>query len=441
MFGFCVTAPRFKIAYTCLAVALLLGGCSLFDDEEKLEGERISLRSDPAATAGVVEEVPLPEIQTNAEWTQTNGTPSHYLGHLAGPAQPSQVWSADAGAGSSRDGAITSPPIVVSGTVYTLDAAAQLSAFDAGSGAERWSISLAPEGESGSEGFGGGIAADGGKIYAATGFGEMLAVNPSSGEILWRQSFGAPFRAAPGARDGVVVAVTRDNSAVAVDGADGKVRWRQRSATSDAGFLGGASPAFAGPLVILPYASGEIVAVQALTGRRLWSAVLSGGRMGTARAAITDVSGDPVLVGSYIVAANQSGRMLAIDARTGQRVWTRSVGSGAPLWGAGDTLFLVTDDAVLMRVSAQDGRTLWEKQLPAYTDPGDRQGAISYSTPVLVSGHLILTDSEGTIYSYDAKSGVGGEIGEISGGSGTGPVVANGTIYILSDGGMLYAYR
>ena len=62
-------------------------------------------------------------------------------------------------------------------------------------------------------------------------------------------------------------------------------------------------------------------------------------------------SGDPVMVGPYVVAANQSGRMLAIDARNGQRVWTRNLGSVAPIWAAGDTIFLVSDDAKLMRVS------------------------------------------------------------------------------------------
>ena len=61
----------------------------------------------------------------------------------------------------------------------------------------RAEVDLSPEGEKGKEGFGGGLAADGGMIFATTGFGEIIAVSATSGEILWRQSFGAPFRAAP----------------------------------------------------------------------------------------------------------------------------------------------------------------------------------------------------------------------------------------------------
>ena len=438
------TRPARSLALGLIALTALtaLTGCGWFDDEDILEGERIRLRPDPAVTAAAeAVAVPLPPARTNAEWTQTNGTASHNSGHLAGPGSLSRVWTGDAGEGSSDDGAITSAPIVVGGNIYTLDAAANVTSFNAGSGARHWRISLAPEGESGKEGFGGGLAAAGGTLFAATGFGEVLAINADSGEILWRQSFGAPFRAAPAAAQGLVVAVTRDNRAVGLDAATGRVRWRMQAASSDAGILGGASPAIAGRLVALPFASGELVGVDGGAGRRLWSAVLSGGRRGLARSAITDISGDPVVVGPYVVAANQSGRMIAIDSRNGQRVWTRNLGSVAPIWAAGDTIFLVSDDAKLMRLSVRDGRTLWFIQMPAYEDPEDFDDPISYSGPVLVGGRLLLTDNLGNLLSFDAVSGAAQAGARVDGGSLTGPVVANGTVYVLSDTGTLHAFR
>jgi outer membrane protein assembly factor BamB len=147
------------------------------------------------------------------------------------------------------------------------------------------------------------------------------------------------------------------------------------------------------------------------------------------------------MVGPYVIAANQSGRMIAIDGRSGQRVWTRNLGSASPIWAAGDTIFLVSDDAQLMRVSARNGDTLWANQMPAYGDPEDREDPISYSGPVLVSGKLLLTDSLGNLLSFDAQTGVAQPGARIDGGSLTGPVVANGTVYVLSDNGTLYAFR
>jgi outer membrane protein assembly factor BamB len=425
-----------------LIAASAVAGCSLFSDDEILEGERIRLRTAPAvAPSAEAVALPLPAAQTNAEWTQTNGASSHNIGHLAGPASLSRAWTADAGKGDSDEGAITSAPIILGGNIYTLDAGAELTSFDASSGSRNWRVSLAHEAEAGKEGFGGGLAADGGTIYAATGFGEVLAVSAASGEILWRQSFGAPFRAAPAAAGGLVVAVTRDNRAVGLDGATGKVRWRMQAASSDAGLLGGASPAISGRLVALPFASGELVGIDGGAGRRLWSAVLSGGRKGLARSAITDISGDPVVVGPFVIAANQSGRMIAIDGRSGQRVWTRNVGSASPIWAAGETVFMVSDTAEVMRISARDGSTLWATQMPAFKDQKDLKNPISYSGPVLVNGRLLLTDSRGNLLSFDALTGVEGSGAKIDGGSVTGPVVANGTVYVLSDNGTLYAFR
>jgi outer membrane protein assembly factor BamB len=416
----------------------VLLGCS---DDEVLEGERVRLRVAATPVQVATESVPLPPAQPNAEWTQTNGGPTHNLGHLAGPVGLSRAWTADAGRGSSNEGAITSAPIVVGGTVYTLDAAATLSAFSATSGARSWQVSLAPEGERGNEGFGGGLAAEGDTVYATTGFGEVLAVSAASGDIKWRESFGAPFRAAPAVSQGLVVAVTRDNRAVALSGATGDLRWRLQGASSDAGTLGGASPAIIRRLVILPYASGELVGVDGRRARRIWSAVLSGGHKGLARSAITDISGDPVVIEPLVIAANQSGRMIAVDGRNGQRVWTRNVGSAAPLWAAGETIFLVSDDAQLMRIAARDGRTIWSVQLPAYKDPDDRDNAISYSGPVLVNGRLLLTDSLGNLLAFDAQTGSTERGARVEGGSVTGPVVAGGTVYVLSDSGKLHAFR
>jgi outer membrane protein assembly factor BamB len=431
-----------RLALGLIALSAL-AGCGLFGgDEEILEGKRVRLRTAPVVAApSEATRLPLPAARTNAEWTQTNGTSSHNMGNLEGPVSLSRVWTSDAGKGSGDDGAITSAPIVVGGNIFTMDAGSALTSFSAVSGAQNWRIDLSPEGEKGREGFGGGLAADGGTIYAATGFGEVIALGAATGEILWRESFGAPFRAAPAAAKGLVVAVTRDNRAVGLDGATGKTRWRLQAATSEAGILGGASPAIAGQLVALPFASGGLVGVEGGSGRRLWSAVLSGGRKGLARSSITEISGDPVMVGPFVIAANQSGRMIAIDGRNGQRVWTRNLGSASPIWAAGETIFMVSDDAQLMRVSARSGDTLWANQMPAYGDPEDREDPISYSGPVLVNGRLLLTDSEGNLLSFDAQSGVEQPGEDVGSGSLTGPVVANGTVYVLSDNGTLYAFR
>ncbi len=427
-----------------LALVGVLSACSVFDDEERLSGERIRLRDQQKAegeTGTFAPATPIPAQVQNADWTQTNGRASHASGHLAAPSSLGLAWRIDAGSGTSDDSAITSAPIVVGGRVYVMDASARVRAYEASGGAAVWTADLAPEGEDGDEGFGGGLAAEGGQIFATTGFGEILSLASGSGEIVWRQKIGAPFRAAPAVANGTVVAVTRDNRALAVDARTGAIRWRLAGISGDAGLLGGASPAIQGDLVVLPYTSGEVIGAQLSQGRRIWSAVLGGARRGLARSSISDVTGDPVIAGRAVVAANQSGRIVAIDGQTGQRGWTRSIGSTGPLWAAGPSVFLTTDDSTLTRLSLQSGQTIWSTPLPAYEDPEDREDPIAYSGPVVAGGKVLVTDSLGSLLSFDPATGA--ELGAVplSGGSVTGPVVAGGTVYVLSDSGDLHAFR
>ncbi|MEM6486821.1 MAG: PQQ-binding-like beta-propeller repeat protein [Pseudomonadota bacterium] len=446
------TAPRLLLATAGLAA---LAGCSLLDGEERLEGERIRIRenradvvasSDSTALGFGLEGTaqggaPLPPPQPIDDWTQTNANATHNAGHLSGPTRLERVWTTDVGEGASDDGAITSAPIVVDGRVYALDAAASVTALDAGSGTERWRTALAPEGEDGSEGFGGGLAAAGGRLFATTGFGEVLALDPGSGEILWRTRTGAPIRSAPAAAGDSVVAVARDNRAFALDAATGEIRWRTQAASSGAALLGGASPALAGGGALIPFGSGELIAVELSTGRRAWSAVISGGRRGLARATIADVTGDPVVVGPFVVAANQAGRIVAVAGQNGRRAWTRSLGATGPIWAADNTLFLVTDAAQLVRLNAASGATVWSTDLPAFEDPEDREDPITYSGPVLVEGRILVTSSLGELLVFDGVAGQAVKTVELGGGSVTGPVVADGTVYVLTDDAVLEAYR
>ncbi|TVQ56307.1 MAG: hypothetical protein EA355_07640 [Rhodobacteraceae bacterium] len=429
-----------------LALMLAVAGCGLFDDSAPpLPGERIPIRQaapERLAPPDVAQQVAaLGPPTRNADWAQRNAVPTRAPGHLTGPAGFSEAWRVDAGGGASGAARITSGPVVSGGRVFTLDAASTVSAFDAASGARLWRQSLTPEGESARSGFGGGLAVAEGRVIASTGFGEALALSVSDGSILWRRRLGAPSRAAPAVEGGLAVVVTRDDTAFGLDVASGDVRWRAVGTVGGAGVLGGASPAMGGGLAILPFASGELVAVSAANGRRVWADALGGGRRSLARAAIADVSGDPVIAGFGVFASSHSGVLVAIDARSGRRGWAREIGTTSPVWPVGATLFLIDDTGRLMRLAAGTGETLWVTELPAYRDPARRRGVITYAGPVVASDRVWVTSSAGELLAFNPATGEPLGSAPIPGGSITGPVVANGVLYVLSDRGTLHAFR
>src|SRR5262249_15495930 len=146
--------------------------------ERKAVLQRESLRSD-AVAAG--RPMTLPPPQNNDSWTQPGGVATNAPGHLALASAPKHAWSVSVGSGSSFYGRVTASPIVYDGKVYTLDSAGQVSAISTAGGSVVWRSSTTPPNEKDWEGFGGGLAADGGRIYAATGFGTVVALDAQSG--------------------------------------------------------------------------------------------------------------------------------------------------------------------------------------------------------------------------------------------------------------------
>ncbi len=422
-------------------IALTLVACGA--DDEILQGERIPIRPtvEVSADPDRLPPVRLSKAITNTSWTHENGNARHHAGHLEGSFPLEPIWSVSAGRGASREGRITSGPIVADGRIYTIDAAAHVSAFGL-DGQRVWSRDLTLKGETRQSGFGGGVAYGNDTLVATTGFGEVIAMAPGTGEVLWRQELDAPVRAAPTVSGGVAYVVSRNDHAFAIDLKNGRIKWRIAGIEPSAGVVGGASPAIAGPLVVLPFASGEVVAALARNGRRAWTSVLAGGRRGLVRARLSDITGDPVVSGNTVYVANQSGRLVAVDRRSGDRLWSVNEGSLGPSLPIGGSLFFVTDEAKLKRLDARDGSELWSIDLPQYEDPEKRRSAFLHTSPVMMGGRLLVASGDGLLRSFDPTTGdelsataLGG------GGAAAQPAITNGHLYILARDGTLFAFK
>jgi outer membrane protein assembly factor BamB len=132
---------------------------------------------------------------------------------------------------------------------------------------------------------------------------------------------------------------------------------------------------------------------------------------------------------------------VAIDIRTGERVWTIDVGGTQRPWVAGDYLYVITDDAQVLCVRRADGRVRWIHQLDAYRNVKARKGSISWSGPVLVSDRLLILSSEGFALSMSPYTGdVLGQM-DIPDKAFIAPVVADNKVFILTDDGTLTALK
>lgn len=144
-----------------------------------------------------------------------------------------------------------------------------------------------------------------------------------------------------------------------------------------------ATPAVHGGRVYTMGATGVVNALDAGTGERIWS-----------RNAETDTgatrpgwgfAGSPLVVGDAVIVA-ASGRLIAYDLATGDPRWTRTTGGGgysSPHLATIDGVeqVLLASGGGVTGFSPGDGRVLWEHK---------GTGGVSILQPALVAGHDVL---------------------------------------------------
>ena len=430
-------------------MAMGLAGCDYIKEltgtkKIPLKGERIAVmryQRNLAPDPRIADlRVMLPPPVANRDWPQAGGFPSHAMHHLRIATGIGRAWSVDIGSGSSDERRMMSSPIVVGGLVFVVDVDFKVTAFDANTGNRVWTYETKIPDED-EDAFGGGLAYDGGRIFMTTGFGRLIALRARDGAELWQQKITGPVRAAPTAAGGRGFVVTIDNQLSAHDVETGKREWSHSGISEIAGLLGGSSPAVADDTLVVPYSSGEVFALRVANGRVTWSDNLIALRRVDALSTLAHIRGHPVIDRGLVYAMSHSGRLVAIDLRTGTRVWDRTIGGVETPWAAGNFVYVMSNEGELYCLTRRGGRVRWVRPLPRYEDPEDKDDPIKWFGPVLAGDRLVLAGSHGEALAISPYTGeVLGRI-DLPDNVSMAPVVAGDTLYFLTDDGDLVAYR
>lgn len=434
----------------CLVAVLTatVAGCAWFESfgsrKQPLPGERISilalernLEPDPRIADL---EVRLPRPYANEDWPQVGGYPSHAMHHLELSGPLKRVWSTSVGTGADSELRISAPPVAGDGLVFAMDAESRVSAYDMATGRRAWRVSLTPKKEDAGA-FGGGLAHDRGVLYASSGYGEVYALEARTGRFFWRTRIGIPLRTAPTVDGSRVFVISYDNQLHALNIEDGAVAWTHVGIPETAGLFGAASPASDAGLVVAPFSSGEIAALRSDTGRPAWTDSLVRTSRTSSLASINDINAGPVIDRGRVYVISYSGRMVAFDQRTGDRIWEQAIGGTQSPWVAGDFIYVVTTDSEVVCLSRRDGRIRWVQQLERYVNPDKKKDPIVWYGPVLASDRLILVSNHARAVSISPYTGEVLGAMKISDPASQPPIVVNNMLFFLTDGGTLVALK
>ena len=386
--------------------------------------------------------VTVPPAQALTDWPQSLANPAHAPGNAAAPLSLKRLWTADAGAPGGFRASLLASPLVANGQLFTMDSEAVVQAYSPNDGHTLWRRPTRPKHVS-VRNMGGGIAYDSGKIYASTGFGELLALDAGSGAILWRQSLQLPARSAPLVANGMVFVTIYNDVLLTFDATSGTPGWRfsgnaGQPSSAAVGVTG--APAFADGIVVAGFSTGMLAGIDAQSGTPLWEQSLAAGYGQASALDFSDIVASPVIANGVAYAINLGDTFMAVDLHSGVKVWTKGIGGTQAPAASGGFIFLLDARLMLSAVHADDGLVSWSTQMPKYVKPHKKEGPILWSGPTLLNGQLVLTSDHGEIALIDAISGKVSQTEELGAPADMPPIAAAGMLLQLTRNAKLTAY-
>jgi outer membrane protein assembly factor BamB len=235
--------------------------------------------------------------------------------------------------------------------------------------------------------------------------------------LLWTYYMGVPFQygvtSSPAVVNGVVYVGAEDGNIYALNASTGVKLWS--IPTTERVY---SSPAVANGVVYVA-SYNTFYALNADTGAVVWSLP-----MGT--------YSSPVVVGGVVYVGAFDGNVYALDAGTGSTLWSYPTGSNSftSLAAANGLVFAGTRDNNLYAVNASTGALVWSLNV----------GGVIDAPPAVAGGVVYVGSTNNKVYAIDAASGnklwtftAGGAINLSS------PAVANGAVYVGTEEPKLYA--
>lgn len=436
-----------KLIYGCL-IATVLSGCSMFDkDPLDIDGERLSvIREDknlqPEYAAGQIK-VKLPKSSVNSSWQQNGNNALHVSGHLKAGGNLDEIWNTSFGKGSSKRNILISSPVSDKGMIFTVDAEGIAKAFKLEDGKQIWKRRLKPDNKEAKKNSisGGGLAVYDDKVFATTGFGKVFALDMTTGDILWTYDTKSPSRIAPTVDNDLVIVQTLDNGIYVLKVKDGSLLWKDKTETENTIIVGGAAPAYSfdKDLIVAAFSNGQIQAYKASTGTALWTEWLTPATTTEALAEITSVKANPIIDGEKIFVVGYNAPLVAIDIRTGAKLWQKEIAASSQPWVAGEFLFVLTTDGDLAALNKQNGKIVWTTIIP-YAKGDDRQGVFT-AGPLLANDALLVASSNGKLFSVSPYNGRIMGVADIEEGVENTPIMVNETLLLTTKDAEITAYK
>ncbi|PIZ34352.1 MAG: hypothetical protein COY39_00525 [Alphaproteobacteria bacterium CG_4_10_14_0_8_um_filter_37_21] len=371
------------------------------------------------------------------QWPVSDKNLSHLQLDIEAPKASKFLWDTSIGKGLAS-GLSLMPNMVANSThVFTMDTSGNISSINQKDGKAAWSTLPSKQLDNT---LAGGLAIENDTLIATSSSGDITGISTTDGKQLWQVNVESPIRIGATTHAGKAYILTVSNELMTIDIATGKILWQHQGINEFSAILGGANPAVSGSTVIAAYSSGEYYALNTSTGDVLWSDTLTAALRSDTVSSITHIVASPVINDNTVYVMSHGGKMVATDIKTGNRNWQQNIGGIKTPLVVGDFIFVVSDLDELICMDKKTGKPKYSVNLRAY-NATDSALKLNFSAPLLVSGEILITTSNGELLYLSRQDGKLLKSYATDQKVQNGPIIVNGNYFLLSNDGTLNAYK
>mgnify|MGYP003855715475 CR=1 FL=1 len=336
-----------------------------------------------------------------------------------------RIWKVSVGSGDN-DLRLQLSPVIKDDFIYSLDAEGELTVLNRLTGKVEWAREL-------DDNVSGGLEIDSQRLYYTTFQGELICLDRYSGNQIWRRELTSEAISSPSSNGRMVAVQTIDGKLFAFDTTEGIQRWRYDSVGPILSIRGTSSPLVSKSFTITTFANGEMLAFDNKNGSTFWKASIGLPKGRTELERLVDADGKAMIDGERVYAVSYQGRVVSLNATTGNEVWSKPISSYNGVAVGSNQVYVANAEGEVVAFNQQNSNEVWRNEKLKYR---------RLSTPTTVRNMVVVSDFEGYLH---FMSQVDGEIvaRKYPDSDGImGDVLTTGDmVYVYSRSGEIVAYR
>ncbi|MET1256259.1 outer membrane protein assembly factor BamB [Aliikangiella maris] len=333
------------------------------------------------------------------------------------------LWKTSIGDGTN-DKTVKLSPVYAYQKIFVADGSGNVAAVNPDNGEVIWQTELNTV-------IGGGPAVANNIVAVGTTQGEVIVLNAADGTEKWRRAVSSEIITSPAVGDGYVVVRSVNDKLTAFDAESGEQQWLHDQTMPSLTLRGDSSPVIVGGGVISGFSNGKLAVFLLDSGRLAWEKTITAPVGYSEIQKLVDVDVKPLVSGTNVYVAAYNGNLTSIEASNGQAIWQRELSTFQEITLSELILLVTHENSHVSAVDKSNGVILWtQKALHR------RQ----LSAPESIGDNVVVTDFEGYLHWLSRKDGTLVSREHIdSDGISAVPLVIDNKVILFGHSGNLYA--